>query len=127
MIKIYGIREQLDPIKDRLSDAINQSMVEALTFPEDKQARRFFPMEAEDYFTPAGRSPAYTLIEIVMMRGRSEEARRRLIEKLFQKLEIQCQLSPIDVEITILEAPPCNFGFRGLTGDEANLDYRVDV
>lgn len=127
MIKIYGIREQLEPIKKRLSDAINQSMVEALGFPEDKRAHRFFPMQAEDYFMPAGRTPAYTVIEICMMAGRSEAAKRKLIKTLFDKLERQLGLNPVDVEITILEAPPCNFGFRGFTGDEAKLNYKIDV
>ena len=38
MIRIYGIEAQLNPIKAKLSDVINQSMVEALSFPEDKRA-----------------------------------------------------------------------------------------
>jgi hypothetical protein len=33
MIRIYGLRENLDPIKGRLSDLINGCMVEALKFP----------------------------------------------------------------------------------------------
>lgn len=38
MIRIYGIKERLNPHKEKLSDAINQSMVEALKFPENKRA-----------------------------------------------------------------------------------------
>ena len=25
------------------------------------------------------------------------------------------------------ESPACNWGFRGMTGDEASLDYKIDV
>jgi hypothetical protein len=33
----------------------------------------------------------------------------------------------VDVEITINEAPASNLGFRGKTGDKAQLDYKIDV
>lgn len=127
MIRIYGIKESLNPLKAKLSDAINQSMVEALKFPENKRAHRFFPMDKEDYYYPESRSDSYIVIEIHMMEGRSEEARKLLIHTLFSKIEKYAGISPVDVEIMITEMPGCNFGFRGMTGDEAVLDYKVKV
>lgn len=76
MIRVYGIREKLNPIKAKLSDVINQCMADALSFPDNKRAHRFMPM---------------------------------------------------DVEITIIESPACNWGFRGVTGDEAKLNYKVII
>ena len=55
-IKIYGFKDQLNPIKAQLSDVIHGCVVEALKFPADKRAHRFFPLEADDFYTPAGRS-----------------------------------------------------------------------
>lgn len=127
MIRIYGIQEHLNPIKAKLSDVINQCMVEALGFPADKRAHRFFPMAAEDFYYPAGRSAAYTVIEISMMQGRSIAARKALIHWLFRDIEAQLQIKPVDVEITIFESPAENWGFRGMTGDEANLNYSIKV
>lgn len=127
MIRIYGIKEQLNPIKAKLSDVINQCMVEALSFPADKRAHRFFPMAAEDFYYPAGRSAAYTVIEITMMQGRSIAARKTLIHSLFRDIEEQLNIQPVDVEITIFESPAENWGFRGMTGDEANLNYSIKV
>lgn len=127
MIRIYGIKEQLNPIKTKLSDVINQCMVEALGFPADKRAHRFFPMAAEDFYYPAGRSAAYTVIEISMMQGRSIAARKLLIHSLFRDIEAHLQIKPVDVEITIFESPAENWGFRGMTGDEANLNYSIKV
>ena len=127
MIRIYGIREKLDPIKAALSDIINECMVEALAFPEDKRAHRFFPMAAEDYYYPDGRTDAYLVIEVNMMAGRSEEARKKLIHLLFERIERKLEISPVDVEVMIFENPACNFGFRGMTGDEATLNYKIDV
>ncbi|MES9833048.1 MAG: tautomerase family protein [Candidatus Thiodiazotropha sp. DIVDIV] len=127
MIRIYGIKQKLNPIKKKLSDLINQCMVKALSFPDNKRAHRFFPMEKEDYFYPEGRTDAYTVIEISMMEGRSVEAKKRLIHLLFNSIESELGVSPMDVEITISEAPACNWGFRGGTGDEAKLSYNVKV
>ena len=46
-IKIYGVRERLDPIKRQLSDVIHACVVEALQYPRDKRAHRFFPLERD--------------------------------------------------------------------------------
>ena len=127
MIRIYGIKEKLNPIKQKLSDIINQCMVEALSFPDNKRAHRFIPMEKEDYFYPEGRSDAYIVIEVSMMEGRSVDSKKNLIHLLFERIEADVGISPIDVEITISEAPACNWGFRGITGDEAKLNYKVSV
>jgi hypothetical protein len=36
-------------------------------------------------------------------------------------------IEPQDVEITIFETPPANWGIRGRCGDELALDYDVSV
>ena len=127
MIRIYGIKERLDPVKAELSDIINRCMVDALSFPDNKRAHRFFGMETEDFYYPEGRSDAYTVIEISMMEGRSVEAKHALIHLLFDRIESELGILPVDVEICISESPSCNWGFRGITGDEARLDYKVNV
>jgi phenylpyruvate tautomerase PptA (4-oxalocrotonate tautomerase family) len=127
MIRIYGIKDKLNPVKAKLSDVINQCMVDALSFPDNKRAHRFIPMEKDNYFYPEGRTDAYTVIEISMMEGRSIEAKKSLIHLLFKRIEAEIGIDPVDVEITISESPACNWGFRGFTGDEAKLNYKVSV
>ncbi|MDB5106346.1 MAG: Tautomerase enzyme [Fibrobacteres bacterium] len=126
-IKIYGIASRLNPIKERLSDAIHSCIVEALKFPPDKRAHRFFPLDPSDYFYPAGRTDRYTIIEISMFEGRSIETKKRLIKLLFNRLKDQLDIPFSDVEITITETPKHNWGFRGLPGDEVGLDYKVEI
>ena len=127
MIRIYGIREQLNPIKNRLSDVINQCVIEALSFPNNKRAHRFIPMDKEDYYYPEGRSDSYTVIEISMIEGRSVETKKKLIHLLFEHIENKINIAPDDIEITITESPACNWGFRGIAGDEAKLNYKVNI
>lgn len=128
MIVVYGIKEQLNPIKATLSKVIHDCMQSVLGIPEDKRAHRFIPLEKEDFYYPGGRSDAYTVIEINMMSGRKPETQKALIKTLFVNIEQALSIAPIDIEITIKEQAPHQWGFRGMTGDEArDLKYRVDV
>src|SRR6266849_2545440 len=78
-IKIYGLKDNLNPIRARLSDVIHSCVVDALQFPLDKRAHRFFPLERDDFYYPAGRTEDYTIIEIMMIEGRSVETKKQLI------------------------------------------------
>ncbi|TGG95026.1 tautomerase family protein [Natronospirillum operosum] len=128
MIVVYGIKDRLNPIKARLSDVIHGCMQTVLGMPEDKRAHRFVPLEREDFYYPGGRSDAYTVIEINMMAGRKPETQKALIKALFKEIEAELGLAPVDVEITIKEQEPYQWGFRGMTGDEAkDLKYKVRV
>jgi phenylpyruvate tautomerase PptA (4-oxalocrotonate tautomerase family) len=126
-VKIYGLREHLDPVKKVLSDVIHSCVVDALQFPPDKRAHRFFPMAAEDFYFPASASPRYTIIEISMFEGRTIETRKNLIRMLFARIGERCDRKPNEIEVTITETPRHNWGFRGLPGDEVGLSYKVDV
>jgi len=126
-IKIYGIDTQLNPLKKQLSQTIHRCVVEALQFPKDKKFHRFFPMREEDMCYPDNRSHAYTIIEIMMIEGRTKETKKRLIALLFERIRAEIGIQAVDIEILIQEAPAYHFGFRGMSGDEMLLDYKVEV
>lgn len=126
-VKIYGIKERLNPIKEKLSSVIHACVVEALQFPQDKRAHRFFPMDREDMLAPGGRTDAYTILEISMMTGRTVETKKRLVRLLFDKIRDEVGIDPQDLEICIEESPPHNWGFRGMHGDEVKLNYKVNI
>lgn len=126
-VKIYGIRDKLMPIRERLSDVIHECVMEALQFPADKRAHRFFHLAKEDFFAPAGRSDAYTIIEISMITGRTVETRKKLIRLLFDHIRNKVGIAHQDLEICIQESPAENWGFRGMHGDEVKLNYKIAV
>lgn len=125
-VKIYGLREQLDPIKQELSDIIHSCLIDALQYPADKRAHRFFPLDASDFYYPAGRTERYTILEFSMIEGRSIEAKKKLITLLFERVKA-VGIHSQDLEMTILETPKHNWGFRGLPGDEHQLNYKIEV
>ncbi|MGM1020980.1 MAG: tautomerase family protein [Bacillota bacterium] len=125
-IKIYGIKEALNPIKEQLSDVIHSAVVDAFQYPPDKRFHRFFPMNQEDFIFAHDRSEAYTIIEISVFEGRTTEAKKHLIELLFQRIN-DLGIAPQDLEITIFETPKQNWGIRGVPGDELQLNYKVNI
>ena len=128
MVVIYGIDKHLNPIKSQLSDVIHRCMQSVLGMPEDKRAHRFIPLANEDFFYPDGRTDSYTVIEINLMKGRKPDTQKALIKGLFETIESQLGISTVDIEITIKEQEKYQWGFRGITGDEASdLKYNVDV
>ncbi|GGG65413.1 tautomerase family protein [Paenibacillus radicis (ex Gao et al. 2016)] len=126
-IKIYGVRESLNPFKQQLSDIIHAAVVEAFQFPPDKRFHRFFPMDREDFIFAHDRSDAYTIIEISMFEGRTVETKKQLIRLLFQRINDGVGITPQDLEITIFETPKHDWGIRGVPGDELALNYKVNV
>ena len=126
-VKIYALREHLQTCRQALSDAIQDSLVEALGLPVDKRFQRFLALEREDFIYPPDRSARYLIIEISMFEGRSSQAKRDLIHALFRHIGQRCGIDGQDIEITIVETPRENWGIRGQHGSELALNYRIEV
>jgi hypothetical protein len=126
-IKVYGVVEHLNPIKAKLSDVIHSCVVDALSFPQDKRAHHFFPLDAENFYYPASRTPRCTIVEISMFEGSSVETKKNLSRLPFESAQRELDLAPADLEVAITETPKHNRGFRGQPGDEIGLDYKVEV
>jgi len=62
-----------------------------------------------------------------MIEGRTIEAKKKLIRLLFDNIRDKVNIQHQDVEICIQESPTCNWGFRGMYGDEVKLNYKINV
>ena len=126
-IKIYGLKDNLDEIKQKLSQIIHSTIVEILSFPKDKKYHRFISLNQDDFIFPDDKSNQYIIIEIMMIEGREVETKKNLIKSLFQNINKDLNISVSDIEICIIESQASNWGFRGMTGDEIKLNYKVKV
>lgn len=126
-VVVYGHREPLTRRRAALSAAIHGAVMAALDYPAEKRFHRFVGLDDEDYVHPADRGEDYTIIEISLFEGRSGEAKRRLIEELFTRIERDAGIAPHSVEITLTETPKINWGIRGRNAEDLALGYRVEV
>ena len=126
-VKIYGLKTNLNKIKNELSNIIHQCIVESLSFPKDKKYHRFISLDEDEMIFPDDKSKQYTIIEIIMIEGRETETKKDLIKSLFKNITKELNIENNDLEICIIESPASNWGFRGMTGDEIKLNYKVEV
>ena len=126
-VKIYGIDEKLVPIREKLSEVIHSCVMEVLNMPADKRSLRFFPIGKDNFLMPGGRTESYTIIEISMIEGRTVETKKALIRLLFDEIQDKVGIEYMDLEICVYESPACNWGFRGMHGDEIKLNYKIKV
>lgn len=126
--KIYGIREHLVPIREALSDAVNEAISVGLAFPRERRLQRFFPMDRADFIYPAHeRSERYTIIEIETFQGRSKEVLKRLVKELYARVPAATGIEPRDLDVIITEQPRHAWGLMGECGDEIELTYKVAI
>jgi phenylpyruvate tautomerase PptA (4-oxalocrotonate tautomerase family) len=125
--KIYGHASFIASHRAQISDVLHQCCVEALAFPTEKRFHRFIALADEDFIHPGDRTQQYLIIEILMFEGRSVEAKKTLYRLLFERMQAQLGIDPMDVEIALIEIPQHNWGIRGMAGDELTLSYPVKV
>lgn len=126
-IIVYGHRGSIERRRAALSEAIHGAVMSALDYPPEKRFQRFIALSDEDFVHPPDRGDDYTIIEISMFEGRSEAAKRALIQELFERIAREAATAPHAVEVTIHETPRVNWGIRGRNAEDLSLGYRVDV
>ena len=126
-VVVWGHRSALERHRDALSDAIHGAVMAALDYPAEKRFHRFVGLDDGDLRHPDDRGADYTIVEISMFEGRSDDAKRALIRELFARIQAEVGIAPHSVEITITETPRVNWGIRGANAAELELGYRVEV
>ncbi|TNM69929.1 tautomerase family protein [Streptomyces sp. NP160] len=124
--KVHGRDTFLREVRQQLSDVLHAAAVDVLELPVTKRFHRFFPMAAEDFPTPEGRTERYLVVEVLMFEGRSVATKKAFYARLYRDVAA-LGVEPADLEVTIVETPRHDWAVRGLPGDELALPYRVDV
>ena len=86
-IKIFGLRSSLSPVMKEVSDVIHSCVVDALNYPVDKRAHRFFPLETGEFFYPAGRTERYTIIDYRGLEALGEKRTWHTVDSYLAYLE----------------------------------------
>ena len=108
-------------------DAVQAALREALKIPEGDRTLRLIEHPASHFAVPPGRGEKFTLIEVTMFSGRSMGAKRLLYQAIVRNLAA-LGVPELDIKITLIEAPPQNWGVRGgKPASEIDLGFRIDV
>jgi phenylpyruvate tautomerase PptA (4-oxalocrotonate tautomerase family) len=124
--KIFGLKESLRPVRDALSDALHECIVDALKFPRDKRLHRFFLLDREDFRFPERFTDRYTIIEISQFQGRSPETVKELVRQIYDRVPKATGIPKECIDVTVFETPRYAWGLNGRLGEEP-LAYNVKV
>ncbi len=110
-----------------LLDAAHAALVEAFKIPEGDRHQQLVELDAAHFEIPSGRGPAFTLIEITAVPGRSLEAKRALYQSLARRCE-QAGVPPSDLFVVLLEPPLENWSPRdGVASVDRKPAFKLDV
>lgn len=116
----------LDRKRDLL-EAVQAALVESLHIPPGDKMLRLVEHQAGCYETYEGTSDRYVRLEIVMFRGRSDDAKRDLYRSIVAKLE-PFGVPRDEIKVVLIEVEPIDVGFRGgQAAADVALGYSVEI
>lgn len=106
--------------------AVHGAIVEGILIPEKDRHVRI--LEYPDYAFAAAphNGPNYTLVEVTMFSGRSDDAKRRLYSAIARALE-PFGVPPADVTVIVKDVPRGNWGFGGRSAMDLDLKFKIEV
>ena len=116
------------PAGDRkaILDGVHAALVEAFRIPEHDRNQILHEHDPEHF--ESGKGPAFTLVELTVFPGRSDDAKRALYAALVRNLKASPGIAPEEVLVVIQEPPLVNWGIRGgKAGSDVDMGFKVNV
>lgn len=127
LVKVEIIKGKSSDYKKMLLDGIHKALVDSIKIPDHDRRQRLYELEGIN-FEKTGRSDDYTIIEITMFKGRSNEAKKQLYAEIVKNLTNSLNINGNDITIVINEPPLENWGIRGgLPASEVDLGFSLNV
>ena len=110
-----------------LLDAVHDALVAAFKIPDGDRHQQLVELPPEHFEIPAGRTEAFTVVEITAFPGRSRETKRALFEAMARRFEA-AGVSPADQFVVLLEPPLENWSPRnGVSSADAPPAFKLNV
>jgi len=130
LVRIEILTGRSEQEKRQLLVAVHDAVVAALHVPRGDPVLRIVEHNPGNIARPSVPHPTterYTLVEITMFAGRSQDAKRALYQNIVRRLG-ELGTAPQDVTIVLLESPRCNWGVHGgQPADEVDLGFQVEI
>jgi phenylpyruvate tautomerase PptA (4-oxalocrotonate tautomerase family) len=130
LVRIEILKGRSAQEKRELLAAVHEALVAALRIPRGDPTLRIVEHDPANFQRPSVphvTSERYTLVEIIMFSGRSEDAKRALYQEIVRRLA-ELEIPAEDVTIVLLESPQCNWGVHGgYPASEVELGFQVEI
>ncbi|MEW6726592.1 MAG: tautomerase family protein [Bacillota bacterium] len=114
--------------KKAVLDGVHEALVQAIKIPDHDRNQRLYELDADHFEISPTKSENAVIIEIVMFKGRSAEAKKRLFQAVVANLGKNPGIDGNDIIIVLHEPPLENWGIRGgKPADEVDLGFDIKV
>jgi phenylpyruvate tautomerase PptA (4-oxalocrotonate tautomerase family) len=127
IVKIEIRKGKTNEHKKAILNGIHDALVESIKIPDHDRLQRIYELD-EDNFEANEKTDNITLIEIVLYKGRSIEAKKALYKAINKNLASNPGIDGNDIFIVLLEPPLENWGIRGgKPASEVDLGFNIEV
>jgi phenylpyruvate tautomerase PptA (4-oxalocrotonate tautomerase family) len=110
----------------KISDDIHESLVNTFKIPENDYNHRIIKLSNKEFIHSERKTEKCIFIEMYLFPGRSREAKRKLYEEIFNRME-RYGILHNDLIIVLNEPPLVNWGMNGKPGDETEIGFNLNV
>lgn len=128
LVKIEIQEGKSKEYKKALLDGVHQALVQSLKIPYYDRTQRLYELDADNFEAPPNKTDNITVIEIVIFKGRSIEAKKQLYKTIVNNLAENPGIKGDDITIVLYEPSLENWGIRGgKPASEVDIGFRIDV
>lgn len=107
-------------------DGVHAALVEAFRISDHDRSQILH--EHDPHSFESGKGPAFTLVELTVFPGRSDDAKRALYAALVRNLQRDPGIAPDSVLVVLHEPPLVNWGVHGgRAACDVDLGFKVKV
>ncbi len=128
LVKVEIIKGKSFEYKKSILDGIHSALVEAFKIPDHDRNQRLYEIDRENFEFPNTKTEQFTIIELIVFKGRSNEAKKYLYSAIVKNLDESPGIRGEDILIVIHEPPMENWGIRGgKPANEVDLGFEIEV
>ncbi len=106
--------------------AVERAVVAGVNITEGMSSIVLMEHAPDAMAAPRGKGAAYLVVEVRLLAGRSNEARKRLFAAMAEQLA-PLGVASADIEVVLIDVPRESWGLDGRPASEIALDFKVDV
>ncbi len=110
--RIEILKGKSDEYKKTLFDVVHKALVDCIKKPDADRRQIIYEHESIN-FEKVGKSDDFVFIEILLIKGRSAEAKKKLFAQIVTELHQKLSIPKDDITILLNEQAPENWGIRG--------------
>ncbi len=128
LVKIEIRKGKTNEYKRALLNGVHDALVESIKIPVYDRFQRIYELDEANFEAPTSKTNNVTLIEIIMFKGRSLEAKKTLYQAITDNLVVDPGINDEDITIVLHEPPLENWGVKGgKPASEVELGYNITV